>query len=229
MYHPYPPSAGNTNDADNFEYVELTNTGTDPISLIGYRFTNGIDFTFTATNRVTSLAPGGRVLVVKNYAAFASRYPAVTNLVAGEYGGNLNNGGERLSLIGPLAEPVLDFSYDNQWYPLSDGEGFSLVVVNEGASPGAWTNAAQWRASAYDGGSPGVVDPAPVSVLPVLVNELLSLPVGGGSDAVELYNPNGVEVDLGGWYLTDNYGEPRRYQIPVGTVVPAGGYRIASG
>ena len=226
MYHPYPPPAGNTNDQDNFEYVELTNTGTNALSLIGYRFTNGIDFTFTATNRVTSLAAGGRVLVVKNYAAFATRYPGATNLVAGEYGGNLDNAGERLALIGPMAEPVLDFSYDTTWYPLTDGEGFSLVVVNEGASPGAWTNAAQWRMSAYDGGSPGVADPAPVPVLPVLVNELLPFAAGGGADAVEFYNPNGVAVDIGGWYLTDNYNQPRKYQIAAGTVVPAGGYRV---
>jgi hypothetical protein len=225
MYHP-APLPGNTNDADNFEYVELTNVGSNTLSLIGFQFTNGITFTFTATNRVTSLAPGGRVLLVKSLAAFALRYPTVTNLVAGEYGGSLDNAGEELALVGPMGEPILDFSYDPNWYPLTDGEGFSLVAVNENAPPSAWTNAAQWRTSAYDGGSPGAADSAPVPVLPVLVNELLSLPVPPACDAVELFNPNGTDADIGGWYLTDNYDAPKKYRIPDGTSIPAYGFTV---
>jgi hypothetical protein len=225
MYHPQP-LPGNTNDANNFEYLELTNVGSNTLSLIGFQFTNGITFTFTATNRVTSLAPGGRVLLVKSLAAFALRYPTVTNLVAGEYSGSLDNAGEELALIGPMGEPILDFSYDPNWYPLADGEGFSLVAVNENAPPSAWTNAVQWRMSAYDGGSPGAADSALVPVLPVLVNELLSLPVPPACDAVELFNPNGSPADIGGWYLTDNYDVPKRYRIPDGTFIPAYGFML---
>ena len=218
MYNPYPPPAGDTNDPQNFEYVELTNIGSNALSLIGFRFTNGIDFTFTATNNVTSLPPGGRVLIVANFLAFISRYPGLGDLVAGEYGGHLNNGGDRISLIGPMAEPICDFTYDNNWYPLTDGIGFSLVPVNEGAIPSG-TNASQWRPSAYDGGSPGAPDPAPISVLPVLVNEIMTYPVPPGSDAIELFNPNPTPVDLSYWYLTDDHTTPQKYLIPPGTTI----------
>ena len=189
MFNPAPPPSGSPYNNDDFEFVELKNTGAAPLSLVGYRFTNGIEFTFTATNWITSLAAGERVLIVKNFAAFATRYPSVTNRVAGEYLGNLNNGGEQIALVGPMLEPVLDFAYDNAWYPLADGGGFSLVVVDDTAAPSAWTNAANWRASTYEGGSPAAADPAPFNVPTVLVNEVLNRPVAPALDAIELFNP----------------------------------------
>ena len=225
MYHPAPPPLGDTNDTENFEYVELTNVGSNTISLIGFRFTNGIDFTFTATNNVTSLAPGGRVLIVANFLAFIARYPGLGDLVAGEYGGHLNNGGDRISLVGPMAEPICDFTYDNTWYPLTDGIGFSLVPVNESAIPSG-ANASQWRPSAYDGGSPGVADATPIPVSPVLVNEVLAYPVGSASDAIELFNPNPTAVDLSYWYLTDDHTTPKKYLIPPGTMLAPFGFVV---
>ena len=88
MYHPQPPPAGNTNDADNFEYIEFKNRGTSALNLVGFRFTNGVDFTFSTASSVTSLPPGGRALVVRDRAAFSSRYPTATNN-AGEYAGRV--------------------------------------------------------------------------------------------------------------------------------------------
>ena len=218
MYHPEPPPSGDTNDVENFEYVELTNIGSNTLSLVGFRFTNGIDFTFTATNNVTSLAPGGRVLIVANSLAFLSRYPGLDSLVAGEYAGRLNNGGEEIALIGPMGEPICDFTYDNNWYPLTDGPGFSLVPVSEFSIPSG-SNASQWRQSAYDGGSPGAPDPAPVSILPVLVNEIMTYAFPPAGDAIELFNPNPTTVNLSYWYLTDDHNAPKKYLIPPGTTI----------
>lgn len=226
MYH--PPGLGvvnDTNDPGNFEYLELVNVSGSPLSLIGFRFTNGIDFTFTATNSVTSLAAGGRVLVVKNRAFFLSRYPTLASQIAGEFRGNLDNAGERIALIGPLWEPILDFRYENTTYPATDGRGFSLVPVDENAPLNTWTNETQWRASAYDGGSPGALDPVPASLLPVIVNEILTATVPE-NDAIELWNPNATPVDISYWYLTDNRDIPKKYRIPATTVIPAFGYVV---
>jgi hypothetical protein len=33
MYHPANPAPGNTNDQDNFEYIEVRNTGGTPLNL----------------------------------------------------------------------------------------------------------------------------------------------------------------------------------------------------
>ncbi|PYK58711.1 MAG: hypothetical protein DME21_15110, partial [Verrucomicrobia bacterium] len=55
MYNP-PPQPGDTNNAQEFEYIELKNIGPAPLDLTGVRFTNGIYFNFTSS-AATNLAP----------------------------------------------------------------------------------------------------------------------------------------------------------------------------
>jgi hypothetical protein len=106
------------------------------------------------------LNPGESIVVVHNQAAFISRYGTGIR-VAGEFSGSLDNAGERLTLVGPLGEPILDFSYDSSWYPITDGGGFSLVAADLTAAPSAWGQAGNWRPSSQLGGSPGSTDPPP--------------------------------------------------------------------
>jgi hypothetical protein len=47
-------------------------------------------------------------------------------------------------------------------------------------------------------------------------------------DAVELYNPNPVAVNVGGWGLTDDPAMPLKFVIPGNTTVPAGGRLVLS-
>src|SRR6266480_518519 len=148
MYHPQSPPPGGPYSAEDFEFMELKNVGTTALDLNGIHFTDGIVFAFTG-GAVTSLSPGEHVLVVKNAAAFASRYGAVPD-IAGKYTGSLDNAGERLTLEGPLGEPILDFDYNDTWCPATDGFGFSLVVVDEHAPSSAWDKQANWRASALE-------------------------------------------------------------------------------
>ena len=224
MYHPAKLS-GDTNDADAYEFIELRNVGATMLKLVGFRFTNGIQFMFLAANAVTSLAPGERVVLVANVAAFLSRYPGVTN-VAGQYTGNLDNAGERLVLVGPAAEIVQDFSYHDGWYPITDGAGFSLVIADDHAAPDAWNLKSGWRPSGALNGTPGSDDPGALAIAPVLVNEVLSAPVLPAVDAVELFNPAATNVDISGWFLTDDFGTPNKFRIPDGTVLPPHGYAV---
>ena len=67
--------------ASEFEFLELTNTSPGvTLDLAGARFVEGVTFTFPGG---TTLAPGGRLVVVRNAAAFAARYgvPHVTLLL----------------------------------------------------------------------------------------------------------------------------------------------------
>ncbi|MFO1476486.1 MAG: lamin tail domain-containing protein [Verrucomicrobiota bacterium] len=225
MYHPGAAPAGNTNDADNFEFIELRNAGAQPVNLIGCRFTNGISFTFTATNPVTSLNPGGYVVLVRNRAAFITRYPGVSN-IGGEYAGTLDNGGEHLWMEGALREPILDFTYQDGWYGATDGSSFSLVARNESSASQDWSNPASWRASTASGGSPGLSDPVPASIPGILVNEVLSHTDPPQSDSIELFNPTSTPANIGGWFLTDNHDKPFKYVIPANTMIPAGGFLV---
>src|SRR5207237_7023908 len=106
----------------------------------------GMDFVFPNL----TLSGGQRVLVVANRAAFSSLYNTNGLLIAGEYSSaadprHLNNDGERLILEGRAHEPILDFKYDDSWYRITDGLGFSLVIVNDNLPTTAWVDASSWR------------------------------------------------------------------------------------
>ena len=222
MYHP-APLTGNTNNVEEFEYVELKNIGPQVLDLRGVRFTRGIDFDFTSS-AVTILPPGAAVLVVRNPVAFAARYGTGFN-IAGQYTGALDNGGETIRLEDAAGEKILEFAYDSSWYPVTDGLGFSLVIVNEAAPWQTWGDKESWRASSVVNGSPGTGEAAP-NIPAILVNELLTHTDPPQVDAIELFNPNSADVNIGGWFISDDPGRPKKFRIPDPTVIRAGGYQV---
>ncbi len=224
MYNP-SPLAGNTNDAQEFEYIELKNiSGSVTVSLNGVRFINGVEFNF-AGSAITSLLPGARALVVRNLAAFTARYGGGLP-VAGQFTNALDNAGERIQLVDNFNEEILDFAYNNSWYPITDGFGFSLVTANESAEPDLWDTKTNWRPSGVLGGGPGVIDPPTPEFGMILVNELLSHTDAPLRDQVELFNASTNDVNIGGWFLTDDFRTPKKYRFNNGTIIPAGGYLV---
>jgi hypothetical protein len=232
MYNPAaPPSGGDNNE---FEFLELKNIGDEALNLSSVSIDKGVTFAFAGSS-VTTLGPGKFVLVVKNKAAFLSRYgSALSGLIAGEYQGKLSNSGETVALVDLWNGTVVEFTYgDGRGWPQSaDGGGHSLVPLNSAvlAEPqGSLNYAGNWRASTYMNGSPGQDDPAPPAT--VLLNEFVANPQlpnplqpgQTGSDWIELYNPTEASVNLAGWYLSDNAQEPRKWAIPAVTI-PAHGY-----
>jgi hypothetical protein len=156
MYHP-ADSANGTSD-ERYEFIELQNVSDAPVSLAGLRFTQGVNTTLADT----TLNPGGRAVVVKDRAAFESRYGVGLANVVGTFPDDaLNNGGERVRLEDASGEVILDFHYDaRSWYPSTDGLGRSLVIRNPGADVGSWGDKAAWRPSGVRNGSPGADDAA---------------------------------------------------------------------
>ncbi len=57
----------------------------------------------------------------------------------------------------------------------------------------------------------------------VVINEVLANS-GLESDWIELHNRTNADVNIGGWFLSDSASDLLKYRIPVGTVIPAGGY-----
>jgi hypothetical protein len=155
MYHP-PDAPNNTPVDESFEYVEVQNISGQPLNLAGAKFTQGINVLF---GNVT-LQPGAYGLVVKDRAAFTSRYGAAAAAkIIGEYPLDvLDNGGERLRVEDASGEVVLDFHIDPAWYPSTDGAGRSLTIRNVNAPVGTWGDAAAWRPSAVPNGTPGAPD-----------------------------------------------------------------------
>ncbi|MCA9263133.1 MAG: lamin tail domain-containing protein, partial [Planctomycetales bacterium] len=206
----------------DLEYIELRNTGTEPVDLAGVRLTSGVDFTFPAL----TLDGGDHVLVVNDLAAFEGHY-GTGLFVAGEYDGNLSNGGETIRLQLPAPQPanILWFTYDDAWYPTTDGAGFSLVIVDAEASRERWTVAEGWRPSNFIGGSPGV-DDAGLDAEVIVVNEVLANTGGAEGGQVELKNNSLGLLVMDGWYLSDDASDLTKYQLPAGTSLVAGGYLV---
>ena len=48
---------------------------------------------------------------------------------------------------------------------------------------------------------------------------------GDYEDWIEIKNPD-VRTDLGGWYLTDDRAELRKWRFPAGTVIEPGGFLV---
>ncbi len=222
MYHPANPPAGNTNDADNFEYVEFRNTSDQPLNVGGFRLRGGVDFDFPSV----TLAAGEYAVIVKNAGSFASVYGPAPRILGVYTNDNLANDSDHLVLIGRLGEAIIDFTYTDQWFRSTDGAGFSLVIRNDQFPTSAWGDPASWRPSGTPNGTPGAADPGERIVAGIVINEILTHTDPNPGDAVELYNPTGAAVDIGSWYLTDDFNSPKKYRLPAGTVVPAGGYVV---
>jgi hypothetical protein len=211
MYNPADP---------NTEFVELKNIGTDTINLNYVRFTNGIDFTFPDVD----FAPGEYILIVEDIDAFTNKYGQDLN-VAGQYTGSLNNGGERIELLDAAGSTILDFKYSDNWFTITDGMDFSLVVIDPlNTDPNAWGDKSTWRPSTNRGGSPGT-EQAP-EVGGVIINEILAHSHAEAPDWIELYNTNGHAVNIGGWFLSDDEQDLKKYEIPATTIMEPYGYIV---
>jgi hypothetical protein len=220
MYHPL--NSGNPNDP-NAEFVELTNIANQSINLNLVRFTDGIDYTFPSFD----LPAGGYCLIVKNIAAFQAKYGSKLPVV-GQYTGSLSNAGEHVELVDAAGTIIQSFTYDDHWFKITDGLGFSLTVTDpKTTDANSLNDQSTWRPSAFVGGSPGSDDRGQVPELgAVVINELLANSQGIGPDWIELCNTTNQAIDIGDWFLSDDANDLTKYKIAAGTSIPAGGYLV---
>ena len=189
MYNPADPTpadaaAGFTNN-DDFEFIVLRNISASPLDLTGVRFTNGIDYTFPST----TLAAGERIVVPRNASAFAQRYDTTGLTIAPEYrdpvdGSNkLKNSDESIELTDATGGTIHDFHYYDSWHPTTDGDGYSLVIIDDGGLIETWDTAAGWQAS-----------PEIVGAAKAVASWLASFGLASGSDMEHDTNGDGVPL-----------------------------------
>ncbi len=158
-YRPAPPTveedpAGIYSRTD-FEFIELTNISDGPVHLADLRITDGVDFDF-ADSPVVGLGAGESVLIVEDRDAFLARYPAVDPArIAGEYGSNLSNDGERIEILGAGGAVVRAFTYNDKapWPEAADGDGFTLELIAPFSNPDHG-DPLNWRSSRGIHGTP---------------------------------------------------------------------------
>ena len=75
------------------EFIEICNRNPSPVNLSGWRFSQGIEYTFPEG---TVLEAGGHLVLAENPATLQT---AFSTAALGPYNGRLANDGEKLSLI----------------------------------------------------------------------------------------------------------------------------------
>jgi hypothetical protein len=140
----------------------------------------------------------------------------------------LDNAGEPIELMDAADQIIQSFKYQDNWFKITDGPGFSLTVKDPKTSDANSLNDKNaWRPSASMGGSPAADDRGQVPELgSVVINELLANSQGTGPDWIELYNTTSQPTDIGGWYLSDDANDLTKYRIAAGTSIAAGGYVV---
>ncbi len=178
MYHP-----ATTLPAD--EWIELLNRGTTAVSLNGWAFTRGVNFTFPAV----TLPAGGLLVVAADLAAFRARYPGVTNVIGG-WTGQLNNTDEEIELEDASGDRVDLVHYHDEgdsgyrrrtpgqsfgweWYAEHDGLGKSLELRQAALSNDADQN---WMASVVAEGTPGRANSTATTDLPPMILSVTHAP-----------------------------------------------------
>jgi hypothetical protein len=214
MYHPLGEAST--------EFVELYNpSSSESVDLSGWQL-QGVELTLSPG---TVLLPDSFLVVVQNDVMFRATYRSGV-FIAAQYTGSLDDAGASLTLLNDRWEVVDAVAYDSvaPWPQTPAGGGRSLERIStdqDGSRP------ANWAASLVFGGTPGAPNSmagmtAPVP--PVWVNEMVAVNATGLSDEqgerapwIELYNSSDGPVNLGGMYLTDDYGQPAKWPIPGGT------------
>lgn len=185
------------------DWVELFNPNSEPVAL------SGLSLTDDPADRDRSPFPplcflaggtGGYLkLIADNDPAAGADHLRFQLDAAGDSIGLYGRGGTQVDAVafGPQ-------SPSGSAGRLPDG-GDAVVRFAETVSPGA----------------------ANYLLLPnVVIHEVLTHTDPPLEDAVELHNPTTQAVDIGGWFLSDDPAQPRKFQLPEPTVIAPGGFVV---
>ena len=195
-------------DEDTGEFVELLNYGTEPIDLLGYRFSDGDqeDVLQAFGTSSTVLEPMGYAVIVD--AEYKGQYaipPEALLLTTGD-----TTIGSGLSTTDPLKlrPPKGAKAADTFLAPFNPGNGLSAEKIDlvVGDVPENWTpspcNASPGKANCVWPGTGGGDES--LSTTQITVSEVMANPIDeGAGEYVELFNAGPVGVDLGGFRLSD--------------------------
>jgi len=122
----------------------------------------------------------------------------------------LSSGGERIYLVNSNQSRVVDtVAFEAQ----ANG-------VSSGRSPDGAPSFHELAATTPGAANSGLLTRA------IVINELMYHPISGDDDDefLELHNRSAAPVNVGDWRFTDGID----YEIPAGTVIPAGGYLVVA-
>ena len=226
--HYNPTPLGNFT-SDNLEFLELKNVGSGTVNLGALHFTNGVDFEFP---KEASVEAGGFYVIASSKNAFSQRYGFDPD---GIYNGQLKNSGELIEIADRASKEIVisqTYADTDAWPKAADGEGYSLVPVNQNPAKGG-TDPVYWRRSTKMGGSPGKDDedlPIDSTLFNVRITEIMYHPaytdtIGDDSlEFIEFKNVGATALALSDVVFTDGIN----YAFPNGTVLQPGAFYVVA-
>ena len=182
------------------DFIELYNHSNDPADVSGCLLTDRRGGLVDGSEPSVFRIPAGTVIPARGHLSFDQE----------ELGFSLSAAGETIYLANSTGTRVLDaVGFEGQANGVSSGrfpdggpEFYPLTSPTPGLANGD------------------------LRVGAVVINEIMYAPVSGSQDDeyVELYNWSAQPVDVGGWRLADGI----EFEIPAGTVIPAGGFLVAA-
>ncbi|MDA7649506.1 lamin tail domain-containing protein, partial [Akkermansiaceae bacterium] len=150
------------------EFIELYNASDDDIDLSGYRFTDGISFTFPDS---TTLNSGDYLLIAQDPASITSAFGEDS---LGPWMGQLKNSGERVVLEDSAGNVIdeVDYQLGFPWPTVGDSPSKSIQLLNStlGNELGA-----SWRSAAP---TPGAINSVQSATLPPAIRKVSFEPIG---------------------------------------------------
>ncbi len=188
---------------DGNDWFEIYNAASQPVSLAGLYLTDNPSLTGLTQFPLAPLSYIGAKGFVRCIAdADQSQGRNHVNF-------NLDGEGEILRIASPALGVIDTVSF-----------GAQAPGVSQGRLPDGSENIEEF---------PGTATPADSNyrLLPnAVINEVLTHTADPLEDAIEIYNPSGQGMDLSGWFLSDSASDFKKYRVPNGTFLPAGGYRV---
>ncbi len=129
------------------EFIELVNTGPDTVDLSGWRFEEGIDYTFPDK---VSIPAGALLVIAANPADLKHHYDVEAH---GPWKGKLSNEGETLTLrdAGGRKTDEVDYGEGFPWPTMAAGGGASMELIHIGLDndlSGSWRSSLKPEAAA---------------------------------------------------------------------------------
>jgi hypothetical protein len=137
---------------DDFEFIEVKNISGGPVDLSGMAFIDGITHYVLPTE---VLAAGEYGVFVESLQAFRARY-SNNPRVLGVYSDKLSNDGETVKLVDLAGATIKTFTFNDTWYPTTDGVGDTMAALNEITTGADLSNPLSWDASDHPLGTPGM-------------------------------------------------------------------------
>ena len=188
------------------DWFELFNPATLPVALDGVSVADSPMGYMAGAPGLTTLAPLSFIGPKGFVKLIADASPSQG---ANHVKFQLDGDGEALRIFSPSAS-VIDTAYFGRQAPgvsqgrLPDGEAPILSFATS-ATPGE----SNYLPPAY-----------------AIINEVLTHTDPPLEDAVEIYNPSAQGADLGGWFLSNSADDLKKFRIPDGTLLPAGGFKV---